>query len=164
MAIETYELAHGRIVVCAVHDHIAPTTAEWDAYVDAARRTVARVGAERSVGLAITDGGSPDAQQRQQVITMLNAETGGQVDRLRSAVVSESLVVRTVVGAFSLLMKDIQLFAPSASWRALEFIQVTDEDVPELRRGLEVLSARVPGARAVRAVIDALARPEDRST
>jgi len=156
MAIATRDLPGGMVLLYAVHDHVAPTPEEWRDYVDAARGVVRRVGADRAAGLAVTDGGSPDAQQRQQVITMIREEDGGRVDRIRSAVISESLIVRTVVGAFTLLLTDISLFAPAGAWDALDFVRVPRSDAALVRADLEGLAARVPGVVALRSMLDVL--------
>lgn len=157
MSTKATTLAGGRGLVYAVHDGRAPSDEEWSEYVANCRALLERVSDGSKVGgLAITDGGAPNARQRRLVIGVVSELAGEGMARIRSSVISESALVRGVVTAFSWHIPEMRIFAPSAVRVALDHVDVTTAEIGVVLRDLEQLAALVPNARTVRVVIDRL--------
>jgi hypothetical protein len=117
LASGVWQDAEGAVVV-VVENNIAPTDAEWDAYC---RHIAATLKVENASGIAITDGGGPNTVQRGKVNDLL---AGRQA---RSAVVSDSRMIRGVVTALSWFNRLTRAFSPAAIDRGLEFAGVRGE-------------------------------------
>jgi len=156
MAFKNGDLASGDVVVYAVHDHTAPSATEWQGYLDLVAVALRKAGdPARVVGFVATDGGAPNAVQRQALAALLQREEKGTA-RIRSAVVSESAIVKAVVTTLSWLLPSIRVFSPAAARDALKFIGVGPGDVDSARQDIGELARAVPRARTVHAVLAAL--------
>jgi hypothetical protein len=98
-------------VMVAVHNNQAPSTEEWDRYLELLREHVAAVGGDvrRVRGLTFTDGGAPNSVQRNQLRQILEGQT------IVGSVVSDSAIVRTVVGFLGLFVRGGKIFS-SRDW------------------------------------------------
>ena len=87
-----------------------PGDDEWQAYCDACVEMVNDLGGYEGTGaLIFSDGGAPASRHRVQLGKILAGKT------VPSAVVTDSLVVRTALGIFSLINPGIKVF-PSRDW------------------------------------------------
>lgn len=125
-------------VVIVVENKVPPTDAEWAGYIANIEKSVTYGNTQ---GLAVTDGGSPNAAQRARVNALV---TKAATDRkVFSAVVSGSLAIRGVVGALRLFNKETNAFSPSQTCDALRFIQVPEALWPSLWRVVMDLDAKI---------------------
>jgi hypothetical protein len=105
---------------------------DWAAYMTVVRGCRAEDPMlARTRNLALSDGGSPTARQRREVI---EATDGA---RPVGAIVSTSRLVRGVGVALSWFMPEVKFFAPGDYRRALRHIGVPDADEPGLWRVIE---------------------------
>ena len=107
-------------IAIAVANGNPPTDDEWDAYLQLVDKGVHL---PNSHGLAVTDGGGPNAAQRARINKVL-AKVRGR--KAFSAVVSGSLVIRGLVGALRLFHRETEAFSPVQIRDALRFIGVTE--------------------------------------
>ena len=107
-------------VAIAVANGSAPTDDEWDRYLQLVEEGIRL---PNSHGLAITDRGGPNAAQRARINKIL-AKVKGR--KAFSAVVSGSLMTRSVVGALRLFHPETEAFAPAQIQDALRFIGLTE--------------------------------------
>jgi hypothetical protein len=107
-------------VAIAVANANAPTDDEWDRYLQLVDKGVHL---PNSHGLAITDGGGPNAAQRARINKVL-AKVRGR--KAFSAVVSGSLMMRGLVGALRLFHPETEAFGPVQIQDALRFIGLTE--------------------------------------
>src|SRR5688572_28682247 len=97
-----------RTLIYAVHDVRAPSPQAWDEYVEHCRDAFRRCpypGAP--IGFAVTDGGAPNAKHRRQLNAVTREVYGLRTERIRSAVISDSVLVRAVVATFSWWLPEI---------------------------------------------------------
>jgi hypothetical protein len=106
-------------VAVAVANAVAPTDAEWEGYMQIVEQNI---GLPNAHGLALTDGGGPNASQRARVNSIL-ARAGRP---LFSAVVSDSPLVRGIVGALRLFHRETEAFSAAQVQDAMRFIAVPD--------------------------------------
>ncbi len=127
-------MACGRIGdhVVLVHSARTPSDAEWDTYLAGGARWLAD-----SVGLlVVSDGGGPTSAQRRALRKMLAVHGGVEI---RTAVVSKSMVVRSILGAIGLFVPAIRGFTPTALDAALTHIRATATQRPALLAEVERL-------------------------
>src|SRR5678809_606473 len=93
------------LVVVVVQNATAPTDAEWASYC---AHIASGLEAKKPSGIAITDGGGPNAVQRGKVNDLL----GGR--QVRSAVVSDSRLIRGIVTALTWFNRETAAFSPAA--------------------------------------------------
>jgi len=96
----------------------APSDSEWSAYVDAVRSRRRKQPGVRI--LAITEGGAPTAKQRQAAATVAKD--------LPCAVISDSVVARTIVTALSWLGVNVKSFSASGTDRAFDFLELSSAE------------------------------------
>ena len=122
MAFEVgVELGNRRVLV-AVHTKDAPSDEEWDswlAFIDALGKQVDQDLA-RLPNLVVADGGAPSTAQR-TAVNMLVAQ-GKTLPPV--AVVTDSLLVRTLLRGFSIFNPSTKAFAPTELDRALEHLGI----------------------------------------
>lgn len=136
-------------VFVIVHGQKPPSSDDWNEYT---RSLEAWLAADLRV-LVVTDGAGPNTKQR-RVLNALMAKTG---KAYRVAVVTRSLVARSVVTALGWLNPDIRAFAPEEFELALDYL-VVDGDLrkamalrvramrKQLAGGVQSRSARGPPA------------------
>lgn len=107
-------------VAVAVANAVAPTDAEWNSYMQIVEQNVTLPNAHV---LALTDGGGPNASQRARVNSILARAAGRP---LFSAVVSDSPLVRGVVGALRLFHRNTESFSAAQVQEAMRFIALPE--------------------------------------
>lgn len=117
----------GRPIYVALHTRITPSDAEWRAWTrsleDYAKESGGDLG--RSANLVITDGGSPNTSQRTAVNNIV--ALGASLPPV--AVITSSLLVRTIVRAFTIFNEKLRVFAPDAVREAAEHVGITPSEL-----------------------------------
>lgn len=127
-------MACGRVGdhVVLVHSARTPSDAEWDAYLAGGARWLGD-----SVGLlVVSDGGGPTSTQRRALREVFVSNGGANTC---TAVVSKSMVVRSILGAINLFAPGVRGFAPTALDAALTHILATPTQRPALLAEVERL-------------------------
>jgi hypothetical protein len=146
-----------RGVVYAVHDSRAPSDEDWAQYVQHCRELLAHCpDPADATGFSITDGGAPNAKQRRAVIALAQEIYGQNIGGIRSAVVSDSALVRSVVTAFSWHLPEIVIFSGASLDGALAHAQIGSSDLATVLADLEALAAPMPTAKTAGAVLSQL--------
>jgi hypothetical protein len=105
----------GETHAVVVHTTASPTDAEWQLYLDDFERWQHSL-----IGyLIFTSGGAPNSHQRRQLRDQIAAHGRPLI---RTAVVSDSLLVRGTVSAINLFYGHIRSFRPDATDAALTHI------------------------------------------
>ncbi len=140
MAVE----AQGGLIVIAHNDH-NPSDAEWDDYLGKVRAMVKVVDGDfgRIRQLVLTDGGHPSSGQRER-IDGATREVRNR-ERAATAVVTESLVARSVVTIFSWFNVRIRAFGPGRLHEAARFLELSALQRELLPQIIERATARVAG-------------------
>ena len=81
------------------------------------------IGLPNAHGLALTDGGGPNASQRARINSILARAAGRP---LFSAVVSDSPLVRGIVGALRLFHRETEAFSATQVQDSMRFIAVPE--------------------------------------
>jgi hypothetical protein len=137
--------ARWKSLLIAVHNDQPPSDAEWNAYMALLRAfsDELRGDALKIHSLVITDGGAPDASQRNQLREVLGGKT------ITASIVSDSLVVRSIIGFLSIFIGGGKVFAP-ADWKGACLRVLNSYEVPtELVTLLSALSAQVGQCRSL---------------
>jgi hypothetical protein len=127
-------------LVVVVHDNQTPSAEEWTRYLALARELDVELKGRLELAGAVifTDGGGPSSSQRVDFNKIVLGRT------VVSAIVSESLAVRGIVGALSLFnSKGLKVFVPSEWKVAMDFARIPAE------RHLEFLQIAVSLGREV---------------
>jgi hypothetical protein len=119
-------------IVIVVENAISPTVEEWNAYCAKVEATLHRT---KPRGIALTDGGGPNAAQRNQINELLAGREAP------SAVVTDSLMVRGIVTALSWFNKQTAAFSPLAITKALRHVDVRGERARQLWQMIVELDA-----------------------
>jgi hypothetical protein len=127
-----------RTVIYALHPSAPPNNADWDRYVDMVAAAVASQNAvfDRLLGFTVTDGGAPNAAQRKRLVDRVM-----QGQRPRAVIITDSILVRGVVTAFSWLARtEFSVFKPSDIRQALREVRLPADvvlsDLREIQRDL----------------------------
>jgi hypothetical protein len=129
-----YTLWNGSHVVL-VNGPAPPTDDEWKAYV----RDVERWLPDLVGTMIVTDGGGPTSAQRRELKEVFSRNGRASV---RTAVLSNSLMVRGIVNALNLFNPGIRVFRPDAVDEALAYIGAA-LDGPALLAEVEWLRGRL---------------------
>ncbi len=128
----------GSLVLFVVGDR-APDRDEWKTYVDYLKDRVAIHGKVRLVVVAGSAG--PDALQRKQLGESVPSK------KLRTAVVSDSMVARGVITAFRWYGLEIDAFKSSEVDAACRYLAASDDETAWLNRTLASIRSSLQGAR-----------------
>jgi hypothetical protein len=121
-----------QVLVFSLHNKETPTAEEWDEYVRVLAEAMGMLKGDSSGirGLSISDGGAPNARQREQVNAFMRRHTKG---RGYIAIVTSDSIVRGIVKALSWFNPYARAFAPGELEQAIEYLRLT----PELRQLFE---------------------------
>lgn len=111
-----------------VGSSIPPSIPEWTTWVDILRQQAETPDGARLV--VVAGDGAPGPAQRKQLI---DAVKGG---KLRTAVVSDSMIARGIVTAFRWYGLDLDSFKPAAIEVAYRFVSATPTEAAWLRETL----------------------------
>lgn len=138
-----------RTILVAVHTSVAPSEAEWSSWVALLDEHGKRVAEDlwRMPNLVITDGGAPSTAQR-TVVNMLIAQ-GKTMPPV--AVVTDSLVVRTLLRAFSVFNPRMRGFAPGAFAGAVSHLGLPASEARSLVQACKQLELEI-GRGAVKTI------------
>jgi hypothetical protein len=126
-------------LLVSLHTRDAPTDDEWKECLDLYRRVfIEQQGTDHVGGLAVTDGGAPNSKQRGAVKVLLQGR------RVATAVVSESVLVRSAVTALHWFNRDISVFPPSAMGDAVRYVGVPVERNAEVLALLKKMQRQLP--------------------
>jgi hypothetical protein len=109
---------HGRLMLAVMHDR-APSDVEWGSWLELA---AARIGKDLRAMIEVHGSIGPDARQRQAMMPLLP-----QLDP-RTAVLSNSLVVRGVVTAVSWLGIPNAAFGADQHAAAARYLELSTEE------------------------------------
>lgn len=136
----------GETVILVVSDQ-APAQAEWEAYLKKLGEHLERRAGEPGRLLVFPGGGTPTSVQRLGLRTTIAGRP------LNTAVVSDSVVVRSIVGVFSLFVAGTKPFA-STDWKAaLAYVGFPTEETPSLLAAVRKLNDAVGGSSATAALL-----------
>ncbi len=129
------------VVVVVVQNGVAPTHEEWELYLANIGGCLDEINA---AGIAITDGGTPNALQRRRVNEVLCGR------RARSAVVSNSVGLRSVITALRWFNPETAAFSGQNVAAALRFAGVEGARVGPVWRFVRELDRQLtPTSRIV---------------
>ena len=135
-------------VLVVVTNALPPTTETWDAYMEQLRKQF-EVARGAPVGLLIfAGGGTPDASMRTKLRQAIAQRP------IRTAIVSDSVMVRGVVGIISLFVPSSIPFAPREWAKALAHVGYPADRVAQLRLALRPLYAEVKGCAPLAPLLD----------
>lgn len=117
-------------VMLAIHSTSAPTDAEWSAYLGAFKK-IPDLSSVRCI--AFTDGGAPTTKHRKELNELLGGRSG------LAAVVSASVLVRSVVTALTWFNPLVKAFAPEHVDAAYSYLKLNPVEIEAMRRAIEAL-------------------------
>lgn len=117
-------------VMLAIHTSAAPTDAEWSAYLGAFKK-IPDLASVRCI--AFTDGGAPTTKHRKDLNELLGGRSG------LAAVVSASVLVRSVVTALTWFNPLVKAFAPENVDEAYSYLKLTPVEVDGMRKTIDAL-------------------------
>lgn len=119
-----------RTILVAVHTSEPPSEAEWNGWVALLERCGRAVEQDlwRLPNLVVTDGGAPSTAQRTAVnVLIAQAKTMPPV-----AVVTDSILVRTLLRGFSIFNPRMRGFAPADFAAAIAHLGLPASEAPSL--------------------------------
>jgi hypothetical protein len=125
-------VAGGGLMLLA-HTSRPPNDAEWDPYID----ELVKHDPKQLRSLAFTDGGAPSGAQRKQVNDFLKGQAS------RAAVITASTMVRGVVTALSWFNSQMKVYPPDELEAALQHLGVRPDEVPQVRREIQLLRKKL---------------------
>jgi hypothetical protein len=124
-----------------VHAKGPPTDEEWDEYLKAHAPYFERGMSMRF--LVLTRGGAPTAVQRMKMNDMVAGWQKINPDCVRTAIVSDSQLVRGVVTAISWFRPIARAFSPDHLKQALAFLEVPPKHNAEIEQLIPKLKAKL---------------------
>ncbi len=139
----SYKLVHG--VVLAVNNMRNPNREEWDAYLEMVLAVKEELGGDctKFRQLIFSDGGGPNAAQRKSVAALGRGLK--DVDKIRVAIISRSVVARGIITAFRWLGFPLRSFAPDELDEAFAFFEVSKDEAVDLCDAVLEICATVDG-------------------
>jgi hypothetical protein len=131
MSTRTWSSCGGTLqVVISLHRQDAPKAEEWYEYMQAlAIAMVALKGDKSGIrGLSISDGGGPNAKQRDQINEFMRQFTGG---RGTISIVTANPIVRGIIKALSWFNPQARGFAPDELDEAIDYLGLTPDQRSE---------------------------------
>lgn len=118
-------------VVLSLHRREAPTDREWSEYLETLRVAMVALGGDKRGirGFSISDGGGPNAAQREQVNEFMRRYTGS---RGTISIVTSNPFVRGIITALRLFNPHARGFAPSELDAAIDYLGLAPVQRAEL--------------------------------
>jgi len=134
-------VAHGGALFVVAND-ATPEPADWDDYMTQLAEAFAQAGEQPVKLVVFAGGGVPNSSMRLK----LRAVTAQRP--IRTAVITDSAVVRSIIGVFSLFVPGTRPFGPK-EWRAaLDYVGYAQDQLEALLPLLRQLDVEVHGSRA----------------
>ena len=130
--MKTMAFEIGRDLIVGVYSGDSPSDDEWNAYVDALRPHAASA----MPVLTVSDGGGPNAGQRQRLLANYTRE---QNKRLHVAVVSDAMSIYGVVTAISWFNSNVKAFKVASIDDALAHLELKRERFPVVKMRVAAL-------------------------
>jgi hypothetical protein len=152
LELSTSTIEHERFwVVLWLHTDVDPPPSEWDATVArlVGLRQTRRLAVERIRQLVISDGGAPNAFQRNRLIRDLHEGLP-----CKSAVVTTALsnpIKRGIATALSWVNPAIRFYEPPRFREALEYLDLANE-IDAIRQEYQNLQKRLRPVRALKSI------------
>jgi hypothetical protein len=128
--------------IFAVANERAPEPADWEVYMTQLAEAFTEADGHPVKLVIFAGGGVPNASMRLKLREVVASRP------LRTAVVTDSSVVRAIIGVFSLFVAGTRPFSPS-DWRAaLDYVGYLQDPLPQLVPALRRLDVEVRGSRA----------------
>ncbi|MBL8678029.1 MAG: hypothetical protein JNK05_02640 [Myxococcales bacterium] len=131
----------GPATMLSLHSRLSITDAEFmcvlPAFVDATKRCA------RVHSLVFSDGGAPSLSQRRRLFDAL----GDHRRVVRNAVVTDAPSVRFVIGAMSLVVETIQVFAPDQVAEAMNYLGYSIRERRDALDQLALVAKKIPVGR-----------------
>jgi hypothetical protein len=129
---------------------------EWQAYARSLEPLVGRYRAEgRMIKFAvIADEVGPNAKQRAALVDVLNGVP------TRTAVISNSMIMRNLITAFGWLNFSVKGFAPTQFLAAASYLELSREQRTSVLATASALSQSIGGVRCVESVVEFAGRTE----
>lgn len=143
-------LSFGRIgeVIYVVHNARSPADDEWDAYLALCEQEKrSRPDAKVFLGLTITDGGAPNAAQRNRFRTILEGMN------VRASVLTDSFTVRGVVTLMGMFVKNIEVYSGDDWRKAARNLDLPEANDVLLRDTLAAASAPIGPVKALASMV-----------
>lgn len=130
-------------IVLSLHRRAPPSDEDWTEYIVAIESAMAACGnvPERVRGLSISDGGGPNAKQREMVKALLkrHGRSRGVV-----SIVTADPVGRGIIKALSWFNPDTRAFTPREMPEALDYLQLTPSQRAELELAVDAALIEYP--------------------
>ena len=143
-------LAFKRIgtILILVHNDKPPLEEEWARYLALLTSIDLEIKGDPSQASAVvfTDGGAPTSSQRLSLKKQLQGRDG------RSAVITENIMVRGIIGIVGLFNKAIASFGPGDWKQAMNYAKVPERQHLEILQGAISLSREVGGSHVLRSI------------
>jgi hypothetical protein len=132
-------------VVLVLHNSESPDDNAWGAYIQQCMEAgrIANGDYRRIKNLVFTDGGGPNATQRQQSIDALQKFTG--VKESKVAVVTNSMIARGIITVASWMNMTVKAFSPEKAEDAGRFLGIPAEQMNRFAQAIERLSTNLSG-------------------
>lgn len=132
------------VIVFVVQNDKNPSDDEWDAYV---ANVTAHLDTPNGAGLAFTDGGAPNSKQRDHMRETLGVRSP------RSAVISDSVLVRGVVTALSWFNPNTIAFSPARARDAFAFAGLEPKHLDDFWKAVRAADATLePPSKIIREI------------
>jgi hypothetical protein len=131
MSTRTWSASDGSMqVVVSLHRVEEPTDAEWSEYLEAlSNAMIALKGDSRGIrGLSVSDGGGPNAKQRERLNNFMRRYTDGHGT---VAIVTANYIVRAIIKALSLFNPQARSFSPEELPAAIDYLGLSVEQRAE---------------------------------
>jgi hypothetical protein len=137
-------------ILIAMHNNLAPEDEAWDEYLQRGERILKELNGDlsRMRVLTITDGGAPNVAQRNR----LRASAGG--GKIKSSVISDSMLVRVVVAIFSVFLDGVRVYRPTDWVNAFGNLELPPERHVEMTNVLRRLRTRLGTVRSLDPMLD----------
>ena len=127
----------GNLIV-TLHGSRSPVAEEWDEYVKALKKiSFSESDPTRLRNIVFTDGGAPNSVQRKAVNDIVSSKS------VRSAIVSSSPLVRSVVTAFSWFNSSIKVYPPDDVDGAFQHLNLSTYEIELVRRRIAELRTQI---------------------
>jgi hypothetical protein len=139
MAYTFLEGVAGGGLFILLHTAQQPASHEWQPYNTQLAEVDQRIGVENTCTLVLTDGATPNGEQRKLVADLLKGRSSN------AAVVTSNPVVRGAVTALSWFNSKIKAFSSEQVDAAMRHLGIQSHEIGQVRRELILLNKKLGG-------------------